>query len=110
MNYIKEGFDFNSVLDSTNNNDIISNISNKLSTDNIINVIKSTFESSQNYKYSKFTVSKDKRIIVVNTTLLYSEYQHLRTRFIIEEDDTIYIDYIDCGSIKDSMEITKLIS
>ena len=110
MNYIKEGFDFNSVLDSTNNNDIISNISNKLSTDNIINVIKSTFESSQNYKYSKFTVSEDKRIIVVNTTLLYSEYQHLRTRFIIEEDDTIYIDYIDCGSIKDSMEITKLIS
>lgn len=110
MNYIKEGFDFNSVLDSTNNNDIISNISNKLSTDNIINVIKNAFESSQNYKYSKFTVSEDKRIIVVNTTLLYSEYQHLRTRFIIEEDDTIYIDYIDCGSIKDSMEITKLIS
>lgn len=110
MNYIKEGFDFNSVIDSTNNNDIISNISNKLSTDNIINVIKNAFKSSQNYKYSKFTVSEDKRIIVVNTTLLYSEYQHLRTRFIIEEDDIIYIDYIDCGSIKDSMEITKLIS
>lgn len=110
MNYIKEGFDFNSVLDSTNNNDIISNISNKLSTDNIINVIKSTFESSQNYKYSKFTVSEDKRIIVVNTTLLYSEYQQLRTRFIIEEDDTIYVDYKDCGNIKVSVEITKLIS
>lgn len=110
MNYIKEGFDFNSVLDNTNKDDIINNISNKLSTDNIINVIKNAFNSSQNYKYSKFTVSEDKRIIVVNTTLLYSEYQHLRTRFIIEEDNTIYIDYIDCGSIKDSMEITKLIS
>lgn len=110
MNYIKEGFDFNSVLDSTNNNDIISNISNKLSTDNIINVIKNAFESSQNYKYSKFTVSEDKRIIVVNTTLLYSEYQQLQTRFIIEEDDTIYVDYKDCRNIKVSVEITKLIS
>lgn len=110
MNYIKEGFDFNSVLDSTNNNDIISNISNKLSTDNIINVIKNAFNSSQKYKYSKFTVSEDKRIIVVNTALLYSEYQQLQTRFIIEEDDTIYVDYKDCGNIKVSVEITKLIS
>lgn len=77
MNYIKEGFDFNSVLDNTNKDDIINNISNKLSTDNIINVIKNAFNSSQNYKYSKFTVSEDKRIIVVNTTLLYSETQQL---------------------------------
>ena len=110
MNYIKEGFDFNSVLDNTNKDDIINNISNKLSIDNIINVIKNAFNSSQNYKYSKFTVSEDKRIIVVNTTLLYSEYQQLQTRFIIEEDDTIYVDYKDCGNIKVSVEITKLIS
>lgn len=110
MNYIKEGFDFNSVLDNTNKDDIINNISNKLSTDNIINVIKNAFNSSQNYKYSKFTVSEDKRIIVVNTTLLYSETQQLQTRFIIEEDDTIYVDYKDCGNIKVSVEITKLIS
>ena len=109
--YITEHFDFNEVLDNSNSNDdIINTISNRLSIDNIIEVIKNTFGSSHDYKYSKFTISDDKRIIAVTTTLLYSEYQQLQTRFIINEDDTIYVDYRDCGSIKDSIKITTLIS
>lgn len=109
--YITELFDFNEVLDNSNDNDnVINSISNRLSTDNIIEVIKNTFSSSHDYKYSKFTISDDKRIIAVTTTLLYSEYQQLQTRFIINEDDTIYVDYRDCGSIKDSIKITTLIN
>ena len=109
--YITEQFDFNEVLDNSNSNDnIINTISNRLSTDNIIKVIKNTFSSSHDYKYSKFTISDDNRIIVVTTTLIYSEYQQLQTRFIINEDDTIYVDYRDCGSIKDSIKITTLIN
>lgn len=109
--YIIEQFDFNNVLDNSNNNDdgIINNISNTLVLNNIFNIIKNTFESIQDYKFSKFTVSEDKRVIVVSTTLIYSDYQQLQTRFIIKEDNTIYVDYRDCGSIKDSIEITKLI-
>lgn len=109
--YITEAFDFNEVLDSSNNNDkIISNISNTLALDNIINVIKNTFETTHDYKYSKFTVSEDNRIIVVQTALVYSESNLLQTRFIINEDNTIYVDYINCGNIKNSIGITKVIS
>nr|DAO79795.1 MAG TPA: hypothetical protein [Caudoviricetes sp.] len=109
--YITEQFDFNGVLDSTNNNDdIINNISNTLALDSIINVIKNTFESTHDYKFSKFTISDDKRIIVVNTKLIYSEYQNLYTRFIINDDNTIYVDYTECKSIKDSINITTLIN
>lgn len=109
--YIAETFDFNDVLDNSNDNDnVINSISNRLSTDNIIEVIKNIFSSSHDYKYSKFTISDDKRIIAVTTTLLYSECQQLYTRFIINEDDTIYVDYRDCGSIKDSIKITTLIN
>ena len=109
--YIAEQFDFNNVLDNSNSNDeIINNISNTLALDSIINVIKNTFETTHDYKFSKFTISDDKRIIVVNTTLIYSDYQQLQTRFIINEDNTIYVDYIDGGSNKDVIKITKLIS
>lgn len=109
--YIVETFDFNEVLDNSNNNDkIINNISNTLALDNIINVIKNTFETTHDYKYSKFAVSDDKRVIAVTTTLIYSEYQQLQTRFIINEDNTIYVDYTECKSIKDSIQITTLIS
>lgn len=109
--YIVETFDFNEVLDNSNNNDkIINNISNTLALDNIINVIKNTFETTHDYKYSKFAISDDKRVIAVTTTLIYSEYQQLQTRFIINEDNTIYVDYTECKSIKDSIQITTLIS
>ncbi len=109
--YITEQFDFNEILDSTNNNDdIINNISNTLALDSIINVIKNTFESTHDYKFSKFTISDDKRIIVVNTKLIYSEYQNLYTRFIINDDNTIYVDYTECKSIKVSINITTLIN
>lgn len=109
--YIVETFDFNEVLDNSNNNyKIINNISNTLALDNIINVIKNTFETTHDYKYSKFAVSDDKRVIAVTTTLIYSEYQQLQTRFIINEDNTIYVDYTECKSIKDSIQITTLIS
>lgn len=109
--YIVETFDFNEVLDNSNNNDkIINNISNTLALDNIINVIKNTFETTHDYKYSKFAVSDDKRVIAVTTSLIYSEYQQLQTRFIINEDNTIYVDYTECKSIKDSIQITTLIS
>jgi hypothetical protein len=64
--YITEQFDFNEVLDNSNNNDdIINNVSATLMLDTIINSIKNTFKSVQDYKYSKFTVSEDNRIIVV---------------------------------------------
>ena len=109
--YIIEQFDFNEVLDSTNDNDnIINNISNTFALDNIINVIKNTFETTHDYKYSKFAVSDDKRVIAVTTSLIYSEYQQLQIRFIINENNTIYIDYSDCHSIKDSIGITTLIN
>lgn len=89
--YIIEQFDFNEVLDSTNDNDnIINNISNTFALDNIINVIKNTFETTHDYKYSKFAVSDDKRVIAVTTSLIYSEYQQLQIRFIINENNTIY--------------------
>lgn len=109
--YIIEQFDFNEVLDSTNDNDnIINNISNTFALDNIINVIKNTFETTHDYKYSKFAVSDDKRVIAVTTSLIYSEYQQLQIRFIINENNTIYVDYTECKSIKDSIQITTLIS
>lgn len=77
FHYIAEAFDFNEVLDSTNNDEIINNISNTLALDSIINVIKNTFKTSEDYKYSKFDISDDKRVIVVTTTLIYSEYLQL---------------------------------
>lgn len=111
FHYIAEAFDFNEVLDSTNNDEIINNISNTLALDSIINVIKNTFKTSEDYKYSKFDISDDKRVIVVTTTLIYSEYLQLQTRFIISNDNsTIYVDYKDSESVKNSIEITKLIS
>lgn len=108
--YITEAFDFNEVLDNANNNDIINNASATLMLDTIIVNIKNTFKSAQDYKYSNFTVSEDNRIIVVQTALVYSESNLLQTRFIINEDNTIYVDYINCGNIKNSIGITKVIS
>ncbi len=75
--------------------------------DIIVN-IKNTFKSAQDYKYSKFTVSEDNRIIV--DCIGYSESNLLQTRFIINEDNTIYVDYINCGNIKNSIGVIKVIS
>ena len=90
---IKESFDFNNVLDNNQSNNVLNNISNILLMKEMLNYINKLLKTS-NYRKSLISYSEDYNCIIIRfIPILSGSISSINTRFYIDNDNTLYLDY-----------------